>query len=240
MVNAWSLAASVLDGTLDEDFPIMTDKIAHSDAWYDYNRNDPDRKNPFPEGSYDYLKGESVTGKTPWIYESPDNGKTIYRYERGTDPLKRELYVPQDDYPSSFTTLSDNDDQIAHHVDSLTLNTVDQIKEIMASDGRYKYHEDEILEDIKEYVSSTYNGHYTGTKHEFRNVQTIDLMASRDLAPSFCQSNILKYGSRYGSKDGRNKKDLLKVIHYAMLLLHFDEHYGKPSQTSGEIDHTMP
>ncbi len=28
MVNAWSLAASVLDGTLDEDYPIMKkDKI---------------------------------------------------------------------------------------------------------------------------------------------------------------------------------------------------------------------
>ena len=108
------------------------------------------------------------------------------------------------------------------------------------TDSRNKYHENEILEDIKDYVSGTYNGHYTGTKHEYRNVQTIDLMASRDLASSFCQSNILKYGSRYGSKDGRNKKDLLKVIHYAMLLLHFDEHYGKPSMTSGNIDHTMP
>ena len=108
------------------------------------------------------------------------------------------------------------------------------------TDSRNKYHEDEIINDIKEYVSSTYNGHYTGTKHEYRNVQTIDLMASRDLASSFCQSNILKYGSRYGSKDGRNKKDLMKVIHYAMLLLHFDEHYGKPSITSGNIDHNMP
>ena len=26
------------------------------------------------------------------------------------------------------------------------------------------------------------NGHYTGTKHEFRKVQTIDLMAARDIA----------------------------------------------------------
>ena len=108
------------------------------------------------------------------------------------------------------------------------------------TDSRNKYHENEILEDIKDYVSGTYNGHYTGTKHEYRNVQTIDLMASRDLASTFCQANILKYGSRYGSKDGRNKKDLLKVIHYAMLLLHFDEHYGKPSMTSGNIDHNMP
>ena len=65
-------------------------------------------------------------------------------------------------------------------------------------------------------------------------------MAARDLASDFCQANILKYGSRYGSKDGKNKKDLMKVIHYAMLLLHFDEHYGKPKETSGNIDHNMP
>ena len=99
-----------------------------------------------------------------------------------------------------------------------------------------KYHQEEILKDIEEYIASTYNGHYTGTQHEFRKVQTIDLMASRDLAPHFCQANILKYGSRYGSKDGKNKKDLMKVIHYAMLLLHFDKHYGEPSMPSGNFE----
>ena len=213
---------------------------AHSPYYYDYTRNDPFADNPFTD-AFDYLMAESVTGKTPYIYESPDNGKTIYRYERGTDPLKRELYVPEDDAPSEFTTLSDNDDQIAHHVESLTLNIEDPIRpQDIMTDSRNKYHEKEILKDIEEYVSSTYNGHYTGTQHEFRNVQTIDLMASRDLASDFCQANILKYGSRYGSKDGRNKKDLLKVIHYAMLLLHFGEHYGKPKMTSGNIDHNMP
>ena len=100
----------------------------------------------------------------------------------------------------------------------------------------WKYHEMEILKDIKEYVSGTYSGHYTGTTHEYRNVQTIDLMAAQELASAFCQSNVLKYGSRYGSKDGKNKKDLMKVIHYAMLLLHFDDHYGKPNITTGNID----
>ena len=113
----------------------------------------------------------------------------------------------------------------------------------IVTNHQFKYHEEEILKDVEEYIASTYNGHYTGTQHEFRKVQTIDLMASRDLAPHFCQANILKYGSRYGSKDGKNKKDLLKVIHYAMLLLHFDDHYGKPSMTSGnidQIDHNMP
>ena len=266
MVNAWSLAASILDGTFDKDYPIMTDikintgvgntvtysvplgdnnldeditirtesdPVEHSTSWYDYNRNDPDAKNPFTD-AFDYAMAEAVVG----------GGNTAA------------------EYPSSFNTFSVNDDQIAHHVDrveaglnyeELNLNiqanspyndgwTQDFYKEELENmtDSRNKYHEKEILKDIEDYVSGTYNGHYTGTQHEFRNVQTIDLMASRDLASDFCQANILKYGSRYGSKDGRNKKDLLKVIHYAMLLLHFDEHYGKPKMTSGNIDHNMP
>ena len=68
-------------------------------------------------------------------------------------------------------------------------------------------------------------------------------MASKELAAAFCQANILKYGSRYGNKDGKNKKDLMKVVHYAMLLLHFDGHYAKPPTSTGnidQIDHNMP
>ena len=122
---------------------------------------------------------------------------------------------------------SDIDDMYSHHFFT---------EKLMKTDHNFKYHEDEILKDIQEYVSRTYQGHYTGTKHEFRKVQTIDLMAARDIATDFCQANILKYGSRYGSKNGKNKTDLLKVIHYAMLLLHFDGHYGEPSMPSGNFD----
>ena len=296
MVNAWALAASVLDGTLDEDYPIMNkekredlsmsvegdnpysyyDKDGglhlrqkefvdgHGDvhpvrddfkvegvkdpSYYDYNRNDPDAKNPFTD-AFDYMMGEMVVGGGNTASADTSNS-----------------YCLDDDYPSEFTTLSDNDDQIAHHIqanspynDGWTAefyqkqldkeidrveyklnNEVEKQGEEKPMANYFKYHEDEILKDIEEYVSGTYRGHYTGTTHEYRNVQTIDLMASRDLAADFCQANILKYGSRYGSKDGKSKKDLLKVIHYAMLLLHFDEHYGKPSMTSGNIDHNMP
>ena len=93
------------------------------------------------------------------------------------------------------------------------------------NNGRWKYHEDKILKDIHDYVSGTYRSHYTGKEGGFKDIQTIDLMAAKGLASAFCQSNIIKYGTRYGDKDGQNKKDLLKVIHYAMLLLHFDDHY---------------
>jgi len=91
----------------------------------------------------------------------------------------------------------------------------------------WKYNEDEILKDVREYVIGTYKSHYCGEEDEYSDIQTIDLMAAKRLAANFCQANILKYGSRYGQKDGRNKIDLLKVIHYAMLLLHFDGHYSR-------------
>ena len=153
------------------------------------------------------------------------------------------------DYEVDLSTV---DDQYSHHFsnayspynDGWTQEYHQQELEKMDYEPKrahfYKYHEEDILKDIEEYVSGTYQGHYTGNSHEFRKVQTIDLMASKDLAASFCQANILKYGSRYGNKDGKNKKDLMKVIHYAMLLLHFDGHYSQPSMPSGNIDLNMP
>jgi len=197
---AWWLADSVLNETMDKEYPV---------------------------------KNLPKTDDATYITEYPDlkDGEGIYygdNYGYEYTPVDSEAPFNQD-------FLADNDDQAAHH---FNLNNEVQEKETMAN--YFKYHEEEILRDIEEYVSATYRGHYTGDTHEYRNVQTIDLMAARSLASGFCQSNILKYGSRYGSKDGRNKKDLLKVIHYAMLLLHFDDHYGKPSITSGNIDHNMP
>ena len=174
----------------------------------------------------------------------PEHSPYYYDYTRN-DPNRENPFTENDgldyevDYMSSSADyMSDIDDQYAHYYTPYQM--ADRINYEPKSAHYYKYHEEEILKDIEEYVSGTYQGHYTGNSHEFRKVQTIDLMASKDLASGFCQANILKYGSRYGNKDGRNKKDLLKVIHYAMLLLHFDEHYNKPPMTTGNIDINMP
>ena len=207
MVNAWSLAASILNGTFDEDYPIMKKKeVEHSDAYYDYTRNDPNAENPFTD-PVDRARAERVVGNTP-------SHENFYGYEN--DGLDYEVDLSTADIDSANPYIHFNYEPKAAHY--------------------YKYHEEEILKDIEEYVSGTYQGHYTGNSHEFRKVQTIDLMASKDLAASFCQANIIKYGSRYGNKDGKNKKDLMKVIHYAMLLLHFDGHYGEPSMPSGNFE----
>jgi len=266
MINAWSLAASILDGTFDKDYPIMKKKEEeHSDAYYDYTRNDPDAKNPFTDPE-DRARAEKVVGNydkdlewiaksggfewtpgSPWPptdpYPTAESSAAFFPSASQAASAQSDLYGYEDDgldYESDF--IADIDDQRAHHFstydDGFTLQVTEEkpMEYEPKTAHFYKYHEEEILKDIEEYVSSTYQGHYTGTKHEFRKVQTIDLMAARDIAPHFCQANILKYGSRYGSKNGRDKKDLLKVIHYAMLLLHFDGHYGEPSMPSGNFD----
>lgn len=99
----------------------------------------------------------------------------------------------------------------------------------------WKYNEDKILKDVQDYVTSTYGSHYCGHQQNYKDVQTIDLMAAKELAADFCQANIIKYGSRYGDKDGRSKRDLMKVIHYAMLLLHFDGHYNRQENGLSEF-----
>ena len=113
--------------------------------------------------------------------------------------------------------------------DHLTLNSPYNFNLNMSESKNHlwKYNEDKIIKDVEDYVTSTYGSHYCGHNHEYKDIQTIDLMAAKELASAFCQSNIIKYGSRYGDKDGRSKRDLMKVIHYAMLLLHFDGHYSR-------------
>ena len=215
MVNAWSLAWETLFGDMDKEYPIIdTNNVGAGNTASQDPTND---KGYYPDDGLDYEVSLN------------DGSADDYNFNYGD-------------------TIADIDDMYLHHFTNANSPYNDgwtqefHQKELEKMDYEpkrahyYKYHEEEILKDIEEYVSSTYQGHYTGTKHEFRKVQTIDLMAARDIAPQFCQANILKYGSRYGSKDGRNKKDLLKVIHYAMLLLHFDGHYGDQSMPSGNFD----
>ena len=82
----------------------------------------------------------------------------------------------------------------------------------------WKYDEGRILREVEAYLSSTYRGHYVGGDQK---IQTLDLIDSNGDAEAFCRANIIKYASRFGKKDGKNPKDLLKVIHYAFLLYHF-------------------
>jgi hypothetical protein len=84
--------------------------------------------------------------------------------------------------------------------------------------GFWKYSEDKILKEIREYLGSTYKSHYTSQESK---TQTLDLIESIGDAEPFCRSNAIKYLSRFGKKNGKSKMDILKAIHYCILLYHF-------------------
>ena len=78
-----------------------------------------------------------------------------------------------------------------------------------------KYSEDRILKELEEYVTKTYEGHYS--KQKF---QATEFIIDSGHGMGFCLGNIMKYAQRYGKKNGRNRDDLLKIAHYAMMALH--------------------
>ena len=85
--------------------------------------------------------------------------------------------------------------------------------------NRYKYSENVILKELKDYITGTYNQHYSAGDDK---IQTLDLIEACGDGESFCRSNILKYASRYDKK-GTARRDIMKILHYAVLLMHFND-----------------
>ena len=282
MVNAWSLAYDVINGTLDENFPPMTDNTITSLESDEYDpkpksdKEDTDWKDPVitvgsgntasmgdfvnfdltdqidtitidtsnhetidfstlelsdamtvnwdldPDLAYmepgtvlktntDTVSFASTASTDTDLFASMDGvniGIDTGSIYADTWPHAESLNIKMpDDYPTAFTTLSDNDDAIAHHVTTPGIE----------SNNPRKYKEDESIKALQDYISTTYNGHYTSKEN---NVQTLDLIESVGDAESFCRSNAIKYLSRYDKK-GQAKRDILKALHYSLLLYHF-------------------
>jgi len=89
--------------------------------------------------------------------------------------------------------------------------------------NRYKYDEDSILKELSDYISGTYNAHYSAGSDK---IQTLDLIEACGDGEAFCRSNILKYASRYDRK-GTARRDIMKILHYAVLLMHFNDKNAK-------------
>ena len=81
----------------------------------------------------------------------------------------------------------------------------------------YKYNENKTLEELKEYIDKTYDEHYSRNKF-----QATEFIIDGGHGEGFCIGNILKYAQRYGKKDGKNRKDLLKVLHYGIIALYIN------------------
>ncbi len=182
MTNSWSLL-----------YDTMT---KHSKYYYDYDRNDPNRENPFTsDQSYWEDDGFSLTGN-PMAAQD-----TIYMGS-GSDTINFGAAQP---VPMDYLSLGGED--------SVTFNLD------MPKNNKYKYSEDVILKELTDYIAGTYNQHYSAGDDK---IQTLDLIEACGDGESFCRSNILKYASRYDKK-GTARRDILKILHYAVLLMHFND-----------------
>jgi len=103
---------------------------------------------------------------------------------------------------------------------------------------QYKFNEGELIDQLKEYIDATYSGHYS--KNKF---QSTEFIIDCGHGEGFALGNVLKYVQRYGKKNGKNRADLLKVLHYAIIALsvhdqeYADEQLSKvvPMEPEGKV-----
>jgi hypothetical protein len=91
---------------------------------------------------------------------------------------------------------------------------------------KYKYNEGDLLRQVTEYVNSTYDQHYSQTKF-----QATEFIIDGGHGVGFTIGNIMKYAQRYSHKGTPEdwRKDLMKVIHYAIIALHVHDKAQQPS-----------
>ena len=87
---------------------------------------------------------------------------------------------------------------------------------LMKNTAKYKYNELSSLEQIKAYIDSTYGQHYVGDG----DVQTVDFWRSLGSLETTARDTAIKYLARFGKKGGKNRKDLLKAVHYIVLMMY--------------------
>ena len=82
----------------------------------------------------------------------------------------------------------------------------------------YKFNEDDLIAELKDYIDDTYKQHYAINKY-----QATDIIIDAGHGVGFSIGNIIKYAKRYGNKNGYNRKDIMKILHYAIILLYIHD-----------------
>lgn len=80
----------------------------------------------------------------------------------------------------------------------------------------YKFREDELITEFKNYIDSTYGAHYGQG-----GLQSSEVIIDRGHGMGFFSGNVDKYNGRYGKKGipEDHRKDIMKIIHYGFLML---------------------
>ncbi|HYT44395.1 MAG TPA: DUF3310 domain-containing protein [Methylomirabilota bacterium] len=84
-------------------------------------------------------------------------------------------------------------------------------------DYPFDFDEGKYLDELYDYIGKTYTQHYA------KGIQVTKFIMSHMNSPDFLRGNVLKYTTRYGRKEGYNRNDILKAIHYAILMLYYHD-----------------
>ena len=196
MINAWSLVYDEIYGD-DEMSPCKTDHIDD-----------------------DFLVGLSTAsaGTNVFTVDTSNLDKVSINTSESDDFItiaggENTVY----DFSGVDFTVPPYEEPVVSSVNFDDITFIDTPTPGIQTDNPRKYKEDESIKALQDYISTTYGGHYTSDNN---NVQTLDLIESVGDAESFCRSNAIKYLSRYDKK-GQAKRDILKALHYSLLLYHF-------------------
>ena len=88
--------------------------------------------------------------------------------------------------------------------------------------GEYKFNEIEYVEELLRVIDSTYTGHYSR-----QHFQATEFIIDGGHGTGFCIGNIMKYSQTYGKKCNSDyaRKDLMKVLHYAIIQLYVHDYF---------------
>jgi len=196
MINSWSLLYEEINGTMDKTYPIENNELNNENINITTGIGNTAIYNVPNDVEIDDENDDtlSITGGDFIDFNSP---------EYSVDTLNLDFSgIEGINLSSAFS-----DDTISFDIPTPGIE----------KDCPRKYKEDESIKALQDYISTTYGGHYTSKEN---NVQTLDLIESVGDAESFCRSNAIKYLSRYDKK-GQAKRDILKALHYSLLLYHF-------------------
>ena len=212
MINAWSLLYEEYYGTMAKTYPI--------------------KENTMSPCKIEDIKITSLESDEydPIVTVGSGNTAAVFTTDYCVDPFDdAEISLNTSALDNEEITISGGDavlnfdditfyDNTWPHADEIKIDTSNFVAPPgIESNNPRKYKEDESIKALQDYISTTYGGHYTSKEN---NVQTLDLIESVGDAESFCRSNAIKYLSRYDKK-GQAKRDILKALHYTLLLYHF-------------------
>jgi hypothetical protein len=208
MTNAWSLLYGELkmsenfESTYESTIPSGKVTFTGSGVLGGQHENYDDFELPLPNQDYWNEDGISLTGNPS---ASPDTlvfGGTRLPGGMGDDHISFTGYP----YPS-YTVNTDTTSNLTNNCPAIP----------------WKYNEEKVVKELLEYIRGTYNQHYSAGDDK---IQTLDLIEACGDGEAFCRSNILKYASRYDKK-GTARRDIMKILHYAVLLMNFNDKNAK-------------